>query len=356
MKHEVTRFSNPELEKDLAVLAEEGKTYSVELAKDNASQNLPTQKSPMKPFFGSIKSFFAPGIGKIRSVLKSALGKAALDAAKAELESKKNIAAKEMVEVDNQIRLKRREKQKQEEKGNAPVKKMQRWKKLRIFNLFVILLDVALSSQAFQQMGYNFAVSSAIGLGLGLSIYLLSENLPEIIARGKTPQQRWIIGGLIYAGLIIVFYTLGVFRVQGLDATKGIGASPWSFCILNVFFYTVASTVALLNKPNRAEKKQLDAWNALLEELREQEVKKARIEGDIEKAQTIYNEKQDAFEKVWFYAEDLEALVVNYFEDAIQAYITTNVQFRSDGIIPDGFSENPPALELHFTKQNHTTR
>ncbi len=351
---QLTRFSNPDLEKDLATLAEEGKVYSVELAKDNASQNLPTQKAPMKPFFGSIKSFFAPGIGKIRSILKSALANSALEAAKAELGNKKNIAAKEMVDVDNQIRLKRREKQKQEEKGNVPVKKMKRWKKLRVFNLFVILLDIALSSQAFQQMGYNFVVSSAIGLGLGLCIYLLSENLPEIIARGRTSMQRWMIGVGVFTGLIIVFYTLGIFRVQGLTASDGIGASPWSFCILNLFFFSIASTVVLINKPTKAEKIKLDVWNTLLEELKEQEAKKAKIEGDVERAQEIFNEKQDAFEKVWLYAEDLEALVVNYYEDAIQAYITTNVQFRSDSVIPDGFSENPPRLDLHFTKQNTT--
>lgn len=348
----VFSFSNPELEGELSQLAEDGKSYAVELGKDNATQNVPTQKSPMKPFFGSIKSFFSPGIGKIRSMLKSALGKSDLEAAKTDLDNKKDIAAKELVEVENQIRLKLREKQKSEEKGNAPVKKMQRWKRLRVFNFFVIFLDILLSAQAFQQMGYNWIPSLGIGIGLGISIYLISENFPEIIARGKTRPQRIAIIVSVFVALTIVFFVIGVFRSNGLSSSSGSGTSPWHFTILNLFFFSTASAVVLLNKPNRAERKQLDAWFSLLDELKEQEARKAKIQGDVDRAQLVYNEKREAYEKVWYYAQDLEQLVVNYYEDAIQAYITTNVQFRSDGVIPDGFSENPPALDLHFTNQN----
>lgn len=340
-----------ELETKINTLGIEGKQEAIELAKDNASLNLPLVDSQPNIFVGAITVFFGKGIGYIRTSLSSSLSKFNEIEAKKEVETQIKSIQKESDDLVHKLRLKEREKQKREDTGLVPLKKESRWQKLRIFNFFVILLDIAISSSAFQKMGYNLLPSLAIGLGVGIAIYLLSENFPEIINRGKTKTQRVIIGVLTYLGLTIVFYVLGVFRSKGLDSGEDIVSSPWYFCCLNLFFYSVTSIVALLNKPTLADRKQLDLWHTLLDEIAELERRKKECETKEQNVLLAYHKKREEYDKIYSYACSLEALVSQLYRDAIQSYISTNIQYRSDSVVPDFFNHPISPLELYFTHQ-----
>ena len=344
----ITNAIDKKLEMDLKQMGEEGNMLASENAKDNASLNLPKQDSPNNPFFGPITAFFNKGIGLIKSTLSGFINKFNEAEAKVELQEQTDALKKEVQGINNIIRLKNREKQKKEERGLAPVKKEKRWRRLRIFNLFVILLDVVISSSAFQSIGYSMIVSSAIGFGVGIAVYLLSDHLPEIVEKGRTIAQRWLIGISMYVGLTAVFYVIGSFRSQGFSSGSVTQTSPWYFVCLNLFFYTVASVVALLNKPNKTEKKQLDNWHTLIEEIQTLQKNKKGIEAQITKLHKDFNDKKDIHEKAYRYASDLEILVNSMYQDSIHTYITTNIQNRSDAIIPDCFSEQAPSLTFYF--------
>jgi len=345
----VYHFKSDELEKSVSSINEEGIAFAEELAHDNAGLNLPKQDSPIKVFIGPLTAFYNKAIGKIQSVLSSALSKYDLEQAEQELREKESAAAKELQEVDNVIRLKVREKEKVEKKGTVPLQKAKRWRRLRPFNFCVILLDIGFSSTAFMQMGYSLLFSMAIAIGIGISIFLLSEHWPDILEKLKTWKQKLMLTIVLYIALTVVFYVIGYFRTTGLSTTSGIATSPWYFCILNLFFFTVVTAVVIINKPNRSERKKLDDYKTLLEEISEAEAKKNDINQGLSDARENFKDKKESREKVMLYAISLEALVVNYYESACQVYSTQNVQRRNDGLVPVMFSEDPPALTLYFT-------
>ncbi len=340
-----------ELETKINTLGIEGKQEAIELAKDNASLNVPKIDSQPNIFVGAITVFFAKGIGYIRTALSPSLSQFNEIEAKKEVDAEIGLIHKERDEIVHQLRLKKREQQKREESGQVPIKKESRWKKIRVFNFFVILLDIAISSSAFQKMGYDLLPSLGIGLGVGIAIYLLSENLPEIINRGKTKTQRVIIGVLTYLGLTIVFYVLGIFRSKGLEENGDFESSPLYFCCLNLFFFSVTAIVALLYKPTLADRKQLDLWHTLLDEIAELERRKKECETKEINLLAAYHKKREAYEKIYSYACGLEALVSQLYRDAIQSYISTNIQYRSDSVVPDFFNHPISPLELYFTHQ-----
>jgi len=120
-------------------------------------------------------------------------------------------------------------------------------------------------------MGYPLITSYIIGLAIGIGIFYIAENLPEIIEKGKTPLQKRLLAAAIFSVLFIVFYVLGIFRTttfKGGDVFDG-GSGPLYFACLNLFFTAVAMIVVYFTGLSRDEKKILDKYKTAEDEAKE---------------------------------------------------------------------------------------
>ncbi len=352
MKNQLGLFNvvDTELMAQITQDAEEGNALAEEHALDLAGQNLPKQKDPKRAFLGRLTAFFNKTVGKARAKHQSALSKWDMARAEQELNEKRERISKDVNEVNNALRLKKRDLEKWTSKGDlSPIEKEKRERRIKPYLFSAIVLDVAVSCTALMKMGYLFPIALGIGVVLGAIIYLLSDNFMAITGRFKRVLTRRLVGIGIFIGVFILFLIIGKLRSESITGSN-IG-SPLLFAFMNLFVFASIVAVTIVVKPTRAELKLIDQYKALKAEIKEAETKKQELDKELDHALAEFNTKKEEREKLMLYSKDCEALIVSYYESAVQTFISVNIQRRSDGVIPDMFSEDPPALTLHFTNQ-----
>ncbi|WP_114490715.1 hypothetical protein [Candidatus Ulvibacter alkanivorans] len=230
-------------------------------------------------------------------------------------------------------------------------KKAKRYRWTRIALMFLILVDTLISSAALQAMGYPLLTSYIIGLAIGIGIFFTAEHLPDIIAKGRTPNQRRAIAFVVFGLLFMVFYVLGIFRTTTLKGSMvfGNGAGAFYFACLNMFITTIAAAVVHFKGLSRNEKRIWDTYRIAEEDEQRiaKEVKALKV--SIAQVHKKQKESELARTQIQIYAHDVEELIQRLYEESLKTFYSTNCIHRSDGKVPK-FFEHPIAMLPSFYK------
>jgi len=269
-----------------------------------------------------------------------------LDAQEAKQQEKE--LQKELQEAENEHRLKERDLKKQD---NSLLKKEKRFKGIRPFLFFIVLVDMFLSSISLESMGYNKIVAYCIGLGIAGAIYFLAENIGNIISFGKNTMQKRVIGVGLFLGLALFFYVLGIFRslrFSGVDDTLAQGSRPVYFMFLNLFFVLVTCAVCYVMKLSKKEREKLDKWKILKEEVSRLAEKVTALKTSIKAIRDKQKVNELSRKQILLYAQDLQRLVQQLYEESFNAFKSQNMIHRSDKAVPKYFSRPAPKLPVFY--------
>ncbi|MFC5044100.1 hypothetical protein ACFSTE_09320 [Aquimarina hainanensis] len=320
---------------------------AIPLGKDLAAMNKPEFECTKDVYSGVINGAYAKMMQGAKKEVQSEIESYHIISEKEEADKQLEEFSKELELKETDHRIKKRELDKCD---NSLLKKAKRYGWIRFFLVFLIFIDLFVTSIALQSMGYSLIVSYGIGLAIGVGIFFLAENLPEIIAKGQTPMQRRLITLAIFSGLFILFYVLGIFRSESFSENDefGSGVHPIYFTALNMFFAITASLVVYFNGLKKHEKKILDQYKLTKEALQQLEAEIKALKEQIQKVRKTQAESELARRQIQIYAHDIQELVQKFFEESQKTFYSTNLIHRSDGKTPKFFEDDIPQLPSFY--------
>lgn len=314
------------------------------LAKDLAELSKPEEDSTEQMYCGVIRGNYSKLGIQVKKDLQTEIEEKHLSLEKEESQRKLKDLNTDLEKQENELRLSKRELAKH---NSNLLEKENRYKKIRFFLMFMILIDTFLSGKALQNMGYNLMVSYLIAFGIGIGIFYLSERIPEIIARGRNVLEKRLIGFGIFIILAITFYVLGIFRsisFTNADVPTE-GFKPIYFMFLNLFLTGVSTTVSALTRLTKQENQILDVWKTKKRETKELEDKVSTTRKSINKIHQSDINSELSRKQLQIYAHDMQQLIQQLYGEALQAFISTNMIHRPKGSkVPPFFSEPVPKL------------
>ena len=228
---------------------------------------------------------------------------------------------------------------------------------LRPLNALVVLLDMFLSSQALQNIGISSAAAYGIGFVIGVGIFFIAENLPDIILKGRSWVERWLIATIIFAVLSAIFLFLGKQRVVGYVGTTLEGSDairPIYFASMNMFMTLVVVITAYFGRPTKAQRDIINRYKQGKDEVKRLTVKVKILSEDITKLRAKQSSRQLFRKQITEYERYIYELIQGYFEESIRAFESTNRRYRRDGITPKFFG-NPIKPLAHNNVESKNT-
>ena len=341
---QIFRYRYDELEAFVEKEHQKIKPNAIDLGQDLAAMNKPEPEQKKDIYTGEIKSSYSRLLAHAKKELQTGIEMNHISSETKDFSYRLSELKKDRQKKETELRLKEREL----EKCNPTLlKNEERYKTTRIFLIFLILVDLALSSSALMAMGYSNIVAIIVGLGIGTGIFFLAENLPEIINKGKTGLSKWLIAIAVFSFLFSVFYVLGQFRSTMFRASNDdliSGTNPLYFAVLNLFFTLIASLVVYFKGLTKSEKKQLDRLKTLKEEVDrlQDEVKNLKNEIVILREDATSTEMSRKY--LLLYADDIRDLIQRCYEESLEKFHSTNCIYRSDGLTPKFFGDPAPEL------------
>lgn len=319
---------------------------AIPLGKDLGTMqpNKPEPDCEKDVYSGMISGAYSKMMMDARQELQSEIETHHIISDKLEAELKLDELSKELEKTQTEARLKKRD---LDACDNSLLKKEKRYKKIRWFLLFIILVDMFLSSAALMAMGYNAITSYIVGIAIGGSIFFASEQVPNMVNKGRNLwERRGVLFG-IFAIAFGVFYVLGIFRATSfnegvLSQTQGV--NPFYFACLNLFFFAVSVITVYQHRLTSAERKVLDKWKLTKEELDELNTKVGSLKLEILTIRKEQAETELARKQILIYSNNIQELVQRLFEDSQKTFYSTNCIYRSDGKTPKFFEHDIPQL------------
>ncbi|HNP66269.1 MAG TPA: hypothetical protein PKH16_00055 [Aequorivita sp.] len=353
----IFRYKMEDLEQKLVQEHEAVKNgVAIPLGKDLAAM------SPSKPepdcerdvYSGVISGAYSKMMMTAKKELQSEIESYHMVSDKTEAEEQLKALSGELEQKETDLRLKKRELEKCD---SSLLKKAQRYQWTRLALIFLVLVDMLLSGTALQSLGYPLIVSYTIGLAIGVGIFFLAENLPEIIAKGRTIIQRWIIAITVFTGLFAIFYVLGIFRSTAfVDASEfKEGINPLYFASLNMFFSIIATLVVYFRGLKKSEKRILDQYRLTKEQVDSLTDEIKFLKENIQKVRKAQAESELARRQIQIYAHDIQELVQRLYEESQKTFYSTNCIHRSDGRTPKFFEYDIPQLPSFYRGMQFTS-
>lgn len=344
----IFRYKMEALEKKLTEEHEAIKNnIAIPLGKDLAAMNKPEPECTNNSYTGVIDGSYSKMMQVSKKDVQSEIESYHIISEKEEADKQLEELSKDLEIKETDHRIKKRELDKCD---NSLLKKAKRYQTTRLLLMFLVLVDMLLSGTALQSMGYPLIVSYVIGLAIGIGIFFLAENLPEIIAKGQTSMQRRLITLTIFSGLFAIFYVLGIFRSTSFSGGEefGEGIHPLYFASLNMFFAITASLVVYFNGLKKHEKKILDQYKLTKESLQQLESEIKALKEQIKKVRKTQAESELARRQIQIYAHDIQELIQRFFEESQKTFFSTNLIHRSDGKTPKFFEDDIPQLPSFY--------
>ena len=194
----IFRYRIEDLEKQLKQEHEAIKSeVAIPLGKDLGAMqpSKPEPECEQDVYSGIISGAYSKMMITAKKELQSEIESHHITSDKVEAKEKLRNYNKELEKKETDIRLKRRDLEKCD---NSLLKKDDRYRYTKITLMFLVLVDTLISGTALQAMGYPLITSYVIGLAIGIGIFFLAENLPEIIQRGRSINERRLILSLIH--------------------------------------------------------------------------------------------------------------------------------------------------------------
>lgn len=324
---------------------------AIPLGKDLAAMNKPEPECTKDVYSGVINGAYSKMMMSAKKEMQSEIESHHIISEKEEADKQLTDLSKQLESKETNLRLKKRELEKCDK---SLLKRAKRYRWTRLLLMFLVLVDLLLSGVALQSMGYPLVVSYIIGLAIGIGIFFLAENLPEIISKGKTPVQRRLITFAIFCLLFAVFYVLGIFRSTSFSGNEefGSGIHPLYFVALNMFFSVIASLVVFFNGLKKHEKKTLDEYKLALEDVEQLEVEIDKLKAQIKDVRKTQAESELARRQIQIYAHDIQELIQRFYEESQKTFYSTNLIHRSDGKTPKFFEDEIPQLPSFYRGLN----
>ena len=233
----------------------------------------------------------------------------------------------------------------------ALIEKQSKWNRIRWILYIIMLADTVIASSVFEIMGMNLLGSFIIGIGIAIALLFFSEVAPNLIRKGKSRWQRIFIITLLSSIVISVFYSLASFRVIQLSDNIEVfkeGLNPTIFVIINYFIFLTVTLVSYFYKPTEQEQK-------LLNEIKNEQKKLAILESekhtlvqqfDRDKSQNLRNKITSA--QVLQYAQNCEIRILSQYRKAYQKFVSTNLTYRRDRLVPIFFNDGPPPIQTFY--------
>ena len=344
----IFRYKMEALEKKLTEAHEVIKNeIAIPLGKDLAAMNKPEPECTKDVYSGVVNGAYSKEMMGAKKEMQSEIESHHIVSEKEEADKQLADLSKQLESKETDLRLKKRELEKCD---NSLLKRAKRYRWTRLLLMFLVLVDMMLSGVALQSMGYPLIVSYVIGLAIGIGIFFLAENLPEIISKGKTLMQRRLITLVIFSGLFAVFYVLGIFRSTAFSGGEefGEGIHPLYFAALNMFFSIIASLVVYFNGLKKHEKKILDQYKLAKEDVELLEAEIDTLKTQIKEVRKTQAESELARKQIQIYAHDIQELIQRFYEESQKTFYSTNLIHRSDGKTPKFFEDEIPQLPSFY--------
>ncbi|QTE21114.1 hypothetical protein [Polaribacter cellanae] len=333
-------FQKEQLEKELHQEHEAIKNeISIPLAKDLGAMNKPEADCDVDVYTKVIRASYAKMIAKAKKEIGPEIESYHIVSEREIAKEKKEALNKELEKKEKELRIKERQ---LEECDNSLIKKDRRYKYIRIFLLFICLVDVAISSVALMAMGYNMLTSYIVGIGIGGAIFFVSEQIQNIASKGKNSFQKRLILGSTFLFAFLLFYVLGMFRATQFSSgvlSNSEGVKPIYFACLNLFFFAASVITVFQKKLSPVEQKIIDKWKIVKGEVEILTRAVNRLKQEKETIRLVQSQSELARQKIQLYAQDLQELIQRLFEESQHTFYSTNAIHRSDGKTPLFFKQ-----------------
>ena len=172
--------------------------------------------------------------------------------------------------------------------------------------------------------------------------------------KARTVVRRRLIAAITFVTVIALFTVLGIFRSKYLES-HDVHLSPVYFIIINLFFFFVTWLISLYMLPSfeeiKANGERMKTYRAiqhlmqLILELKAQkeELKRIALEARKQRARIVFNAK---------YSLDMAKVI---FAELSGEFKSENLIYRTDGKVPDCFSQPLPELEIKEISFLHAT-
>lgn len=238
--------------------------------------------------------------------------------------------------------------------GNIAARK--RW--AIIASLIIFSGEVIFNSKSFQVTGENFLFSLILSISISFAVMVFSHMVPFLYKEAKSIFYRRliVIGSLLI--VTIVFSVLAIFRSNYL-ANHEIHISPGYFILFNLFFFIVSTLFSFSILPTWTELKEnahkvgtVKAIKKLKDEIQLLKAERERIKQSI-----LENTKQRV--RIGYHANYVIDRLRKMYWETLEVFKSTNRTFRTDGAIPDCFSDilpEPNIEDFNFSLNSSNTK
>jgi len=328
---------NPELEELIRIKDAELKEQSRKNAKHFASQNLPAKEGDnLSSYTGETKA----GYEKLASdVLHNLQPEAHFPEAKMDAdffkEKDKNLEGEIKIREDQN----RNEEYEIGNHNHGHILQRIFWAG---FLTFIISVgDTIFNTKSFQVTGESLLFALLLSISVSIAVLVLSHITPFLYKAAKTKFYRRLVVFSSLGLATATFSVLAIFRSIYL-AGHDVHINPSFFVIVNLFFFIVSTLLSFFILPTWDEIKQnakhllaLKRINKRKKEI--EQLKKQREEIKI----TILERTKERF-RIIHYANYANDRIRKMYFEAVEAFKSTNLTYRTDKAMPECFSEEIP--------------
>ncbi|MFA6089450.1 MAG: hypothetical protein WC755_06305 [Candidatus Woesearchaeota archaeon] len=205
-----------------------------------------------------------------------------------------------------------------------------------IVTLIMYTGDATFIAKSFQVTGENLLVSLILSIGVSVTVFAYSHMAPFLYKGAKSQAGRRKVVYVSLLGTTIVFVVLAIFRATYL-ANHDVHINPINFVIINLFFFIVSTLISFFMFPTWEEFKENTLKLKILFALKKRRKEVERLKKEIEKIKLTILERTKLRLRIAHQANYAAERIRKIYDEAIGVFITTNLQFRTDGKMPDCF-------------------
>jgi hypothetical protein len=236
--------------------------------------------------------------------------------------------------------------------------------KKRVIRIWVNIAVVILSIfegyfifRAFQISGLSRLESAIYGLGVGLVLGLGTHFLAGFLEQGKSRKHFWLRFAIITLPLFLIFFYFGSMRVSMYSEALGLNIDPNKstntessvpptlLALISYSMFIVSLGAAMMYSKTKEERERDNEYDKVCKDINICDKKQKKITDEIKIISAEASTKSiEAFQR-YEYARATENQLKAIAKKVIDDYIIKNVRHRTDGQIPEFFS-NPPQLQF----------
>ena len=214
--------------------------------------------------------------------------------------------------------------------------------------------EALFSATSLQLLMPNMLLSLLVGCVFGVALYFSALIGCNVLRRTNTRIQ--FIGALVLILSIVggIFLTLGDFRLEYLkvmsNGKTGFELSAFQFMAIQLFMFTCALFLKYNYLPLKSEIEKYQQWKNAKKGIQKDIAQKNDLENTLETLEQNLSTSLITRRTLISSSKDVELKIKAMYEDAYQVYVSKNIHFRSDSMIPICFEDNQglPPLTLYF--------